>query len=277
MNVKDPLGLTEFSEKNFIFLGGMHRSGTSLLHRILSNHPAISGIRDSNAPEDEGQHLQTVYKPAIHHGGPGRFALDKTSHLTEVSKLITPENRYTLAKEWMPYFDLSKPFLIEKSPPNIVRMRFLQALFPNSRFLVILRHPVVVALATSKWNGLSIRTQVRNCLAAYDIALNDSRKLNNVMWVRYEDIVEQGEDQLKDIFEFLELDYQKSDLKFEKGVNQKYQERWSKERETVIGRIKALIGPLMVRRLSKWGYSIDDFSSVNKGSELSNEVREFLS
>ena len=35
--------------------------------------------------------------------------------------------------------------LVEKSPPNIVRMRYLQALFPRASFVMILRHPVVVA------------------------------------------------------------------------------------------------------------------------------------
>ena len=64
----------------FVFLGGLHRSGTTLLFRMLREHPEISGFannQDANewlGAEDEGQYLQSVYPPAIFWGGPGKFA-----------------------------------------------------------------------------------------------------------------------------------------------------------------------------------------------------------
>ena len=33
---------------------------------------------------------------------------------------------------WSPYFDLDKRILVEKSPPNLLRFRFLQAAFPDA-------------------------------------------------------------------------------------------------------------------------------------------------
>ena len=51
-----------------VFVGGLHRSGTSLVHRCLASHPAVSGFSDTGVPEDEGQHLQTVYPPDFRHG-----------------------------------------------------------------------------------------------------------------------------------------------------------------------------------------------------------------
>ena len=36
---------------------------------------------------------------------------------------------------------LSPPSLLEKSPPNLLRTRFLQALFPDAAFVVVIRHP----------------------------------------------------------------------------------------------------------------------------------------
>jgi len=43
-----------------VFVAGLHRSGTSLVHRCLAAHPDVSGFADTGVPEDEGQHLQTV-------------------------------------------------------------------------------------------------------------------------------------------------------------------------------------------------------------------------
>ena len=95
----------------FIFICGLHRSGTTLVHRILMNHPYISGLNDNgDIRDEEGQHHQTVYPCDEHFGmfkkfgslfgkyripvGVGRFAFDKNAHLTEKSALATKENGY---------------------------------------------------------------------------------------------------------------------------------------------------------------------------------------
>ena len=67
-----------------------------------AEHPDASGFRDTGVPEDEGQHLQSVYRPARAHGGPGRFGFDPGAHLTEDSPLVTDENRARLAADWEP-------------------------------------------------------------------------------------------------------------------------------------------------------------------------------
>ena len=125
--------------KNFVFLAGLHRSGTSLLHEIIRGHPEISGLVGTGAPEDEGQHLQSVYEPASSFGGPGKFVFDPRSHMDESHPLATRENAKIIFKQWSQYFDLSCKYLVEKSPPNIVRTRFLQKLFPGSKFILICR------------------------------------------------------------------------------------------------------------------------------------------
>ena len=58
----------------FVFVGGLHRSGTTPLARVLGAHPEISGLSGTGVSEDEGQHLQDVYPRIRAHGGMGRFA-----------------------------------------------------------------------------------------------------------------------------------------------------------------------------------------------------------
>src|SRR5262245_48742926 len=104
----------------FLFISGLHRSGTTLLAQCLREHPEISGFRDTGVSEDEGQFLQTVYAPGVEHGGPGKLAFDPATHLTEDSPLITEENRRKLFTDWARYWDLERPVLLEKSPPNLM-------------------------------------------------------------------------------------------------------------------------------------------------------------
>src|SRR4051794_13782765 len=75
----------------FVFLAGLHRSGTTLLFRMMREHPDISGFTNNPdadewlGAEDEGQYLQSVSPPAIFWGGPGKFAFSPDANLTETS------------------------------------------------------------------------------------------------------------------------------------------------------------------------------------------------
>ena len=104
--------------RRLVFLGGLHRSGTTALARSIAQHPAVSAFRDTGAPRDEGMFLQDVYPPSFEHGGPGRFALDPHAHLTEVSPLVSAESSRRLWAAWSRFWDLDKPVLLEKSLPT---------------------------------------------------------------------------------------------------------------------------------------------------------------
>ena len=216
------------SDHRLVFVGGLHRSGTTPLTRVLAGHPQVSGFSGTTATEDEGQHLQDVYPPARTYGGPGRFALDPRSHLTEDSPLATADSALRLAQAWSPQWDLSRPVLVEKSPPNLVMCRFLQELFPQARFVVIVRHPVVVALGTDKWlRGRSLRTPVANWFAAHDTFLADLPFLRAVHVVRYEAVVRDPAGELDAIGRFLGLDGPLDASAWQAGRSDSYTARWA--------------------------------------------------
>ena len=125
----------------FVFIGGLHRSGTTLLGRCLAAHPEVSGFADTGVPADEGQHLQDVYPTARTYGGPGRFGFAAEAHLTEDSPLVSEQSAESLLAAWAPHWDTARPVLVEKSPPNLIRFRFLQALFPEASFVAVVRAP----------------------------------------------------------------------------------------------------------------------------------------
>jgi hypothetical protein len=185
--------MNNISTHRIVFVGGLHRSGTSALYRLLGSDPQTSCFQNTGVVEDEGQYLQTVFPVeddyGDRHGGPGLFALNPKAHLTESSSLVAKAEE-KLFEEWSVHWDLAKPVLAEKTPANLTRSRFLQAVFPNSGFVFIMRHPVANALATSKWTAptlMPMTTLIRNWIAAYTILFSDIEHLNTATVLKYEE------------------------------------------------------------------------------------------
>lgn len=198
-----------------VFVGGLHRSGTTPLARAIASHPQVSGLFDTGVKEDEGQHLQSVYPRAREFGGAGRFARDERAHLTELSPLVSPANALLLWDSWAPYWDLSRPYLLEKSPPNLIMSRFLQALFPGSAQVMVIRHPVVVALSTLKWrrlasrnwqNHTSVAEMIEHWVIAHELMLGDADAIRRLHILRYEDLVADPVTELAVVQELLGLE-----------------------------------------------------------------------
>lgn len=209
-----------------VFVGGLHRSGTTLVTKCIAAHPRISSFSETGVYEDEGQFLQTVFNPAGDHGGPGRFAFDPDARLAEESALVTDENRRQLLAEWGRYWELDRPILIEKSPPNIIRARFLQALFPGALFVMVVRHPVAVAYATHKWTPSPLSELIRHWLAAHRQLAIDQSRLGRLIVVRYEDFIREPQPILDRIHESLGLAPQPLEMTVNRDGNLAYFARW---------------------------------------------------
>lgn len=213
--------------ERYAFIGGLHRSGTSLLHRLLSEHPDVTGFAGTGVPEDEGQHLQAVYPPANDFGGAGRFAFARSMHLTEAD--ARPEHRERLVEAWAPHWGPPDVVRLEKSPPNLLKLRYLDALFPASLLIVVVRHPVAVSLATKKWARTTpIHRLMRHWAHAHAIAASDAAGLGNVVVVRYEDLVECPQDVVADLLARLGLDALPLSGQVRRDINRGYFDRWNR-------------------------------------------------
>ncbi|WP_308917614.1 sulfotransferase family protein [Jannaschia sp. LMIT008] len=172
----------------YLFVGGLHRSGTSLTARLAATVPGVAGIEDAPVPENEGVYLQGAIPHDALAGRPMHFATDPDQHLTEAHPLNRLDTRDRLAADWDPWF-APAPWRVEKSPVNLTRMRLLQQLFPLSQFVVVLRHPEAVAAAVAKWVDATATASIDHWLEAHERVQADLRHLHSAMVLRYEDVV----------------------------------------------------------------------------------------
>lgn len=289
---------TERTDHRFVFIGGLHRSGTWLQTHLLEKHPDVSRlglVNKTDEPGDysrlEGQFLQTVYPQDEHYGGVGRIGFHRDAHLTEGSSLVTEENRRRIFDEWARYWDLSRPVLLEKTPANILRTRFLQTMFPKSSFVLVLRHPAVVALAQQKWTGTAIMSLVEHWLCCYELLRDDLQRLDRYLIVRYEDFVADPESGWSRICRFLDLEPSQPEVSVRSDGNERYFRAWEsaldadRERVTVPHRLIRRLMPAAIRygypitflteearlcvtrfeqRASEFGYSLKDVRALGR-------------
>jgi Sulfotransferase family len=215
------------SDRRLVFVGGLHRSGSSLLARALAAHPEISGLSNTGVVEDEGQFLQSVYPSDAISGGAGRFGFDARAHLTEASPLATPANAERLRREWQAYWPPKGRWCLEKSPANLIRARFLQASFPDAAFIFIMRHPIGVALAVRKWSRIGIYALIHHWVHCHRIFRGDLPLIHRYCILSYEELVASPDKMVRVLYGFLDLDPHPLSISLNHRVNEGYFRFWT--------------------------------------------------
>lgn len=257
----------------WLFILGVDNSGTTLMQRILGSHPLIRSL------PDEGQNLTRAF--------PLRWDYSIARIWSERSDILRFEIGEHAARaeqamfDWSFLYDPPPGVLLDKSPSNTIRAAWLQHYFAPARFVAMVRNPYAVAEGIRRREGHSLEAGARHWRRANDLLLADWHRLENALLVRYEDLCEEPESQLRRIEEFLGLPgrldremlsrpFQTPNLDGEpaslKNFNTKSMERLSSEDLRVISEI---VEPL----LGRFGYEAALAAPRVAQSEQSKSIR----
>jgi RimJ/RimL family protein N-acetyltransferase len=172
---------TRAARRQWVFVIGCNNSGTTLLYEMLGCHPAITLL------PHEGQYL-TRLLPLPGAAGCPRVWTERL----DVFRLIEEDDRVDadrLAYDWLSQAEHPRRRLIaEKSPPDSIRSRWLQKVFPDSFFVAIVRSGYAVAEGIHRRQGYDLRRCARHWSLANRIMLEDAERLNRFVLVKYEDL-----------------------------------------------------------------------------------------
>ncbi|MFD1717378.1 sulfotransferase family protein [Georgenia deserti] len=206
------LQCSPWGEHQLVFVGGLHRSGTTLLGQLIGGSDNGTSLSGTGVYMDEGQHLQDVYPTGLDLGGVSRWAQSPGAHLTHKDAQRTPQAAMRLWEAWSPHWDLSRRILVEKSPPNLVRTSYLRELFPGAKFVLIMRHPVSQALAVWKWEkrllvryGVTFNWLIEHWLDAHEAMREDIAGRDDILLLNYEHLMTSPRSEFLRLASFLGL------------------------------------------------------------------------
>jgi protein-tyrosine sulfotransferase len=203
-----------------IFIGGAGRSGTTLMRVMLNAHPALC-----SGPEFKMlNQITALYNTMINPG-----YLEIASAYEWKKEDMTDHYR----KFILGFFEKFKASsgahrLVEKTPHNVLIMKELGEIFPKAKFIHVIRdgRDVCSSLIKMNWIGgdgkkLWYTNDIKGAsmywtkVVSAGLAIGQHPLVKNrVKIIRYEDLIENTESVLKDLFVFLEEPWHESVLRY---------------------------------------------------------------
>ena len=226
-----------------IFIIGCGRSGTTILGETLSKHPDIKYLNERRDLWHRAYPNFDIWGADVKKA---QLFADKTD--------VNPQSNTLLRALFFREQALGNAkILIEKLPINNFRLDFLKKSFPEAKYIYLSRNGLEVSksieksIKKEKWflggklnllkknaekNGINFdleaKSEIHQGMLEWKLSMSEShfffKNSNDNLFTHlsYEDFVENTEIALKQIFNFLNIDYSKKLIdKLAKGVNRK--------------------------------------------------------
>ncbi len=195
-----------------IFILGAARSGTTWVYDIFSAHPNVAGVFESWLFTKEngiGSWFTHAHWPPKA-SGLGRFL--QREQVVEISREVVQQ---MMSQAIEP----EHQFMVEKSPSHLYAIKLIQEIFPQARFIHVLRDGrdvcVSVRAATRSWMpdwkrsfGSSMTQSAKSWRDAVRRARNEGKALgDHFLEVRYEELRTDPFPNYKKMFDFCGIPY----------------------------------------------------------------------
>ena len=230
-----------------LFVVGCPRSGTTLLQRMLDSHPMLAVANDSNFVHKALKELVPDWKRKLRKDGD----VPLTPEIVEYTRTYKRFVRLGLAREAVDraarattyagfvsalYDEFAvmhkKPMAGEKTPDYVRRIPLLHQLFPQAKFVHIIRDGRDVALSSVEWAEKGIGPSKFELFAKHPFATTamwwcwqvasgrkDGRELGPSLYheLRYEQLVDDPATVLRGITDFLGIPYDAGMERYHEG------------------------------------------------------------
>ena len=210
----DKIQKEKSSNKSIIFILGMPRSGTSLVEQIITSHSAVFGAGELS------QLSKIVQENLIENN---IISSNKINDLIE-DKVFSEG----LRKDYYDYlkrFNFNEKFITDKAPLNFRWIGLIFLLFPNAKVIHCSRNPMDNCLSLYKnffEGGLNFSYQQNELGSFYNLYLELmsfwKEKFKHLIYeAKYETIIQNPEQQIKELIKFCNLPWEENCLNFHKN------------------------------------------------------------
>ena len=194
------------------FLIGFPRSGTTLLDTILRTHSNIDVLEELPMLNIMNASLGNNPTISMIEAMDSKAAeIASGFYFEELKKHIEVGKKHTI---------------VDKLPLNILQLPLINQVFPNSKYIIAIRHPLDCVMSCWMQNfelNLPMANMIdfERIVEFYDVAmsilkLSEERYLLDTHRVRYEDLVLDFEENVTNILTFLELKWEEKLRNYEK-------------------------------------------------------------
>lgn len=248
-----------------IFLVGFPRSGTTLTERIIASHPELTH-------SDEAVLIESTMTQLNKMTSPKQSYLEKLDSLTDkqIKKL---QKHYWSEASKRRGVDIKNKRFLDKLPLNLIDLSLIHRLFPDAPILMLVRDPRDVCL--------SCFMQLFDPSAAMDnfYSLDRTAKFYNetmkLWWhykdvldlnlhvLRYEDLVSDTENQIRQLISFLDLPWDEQVLRY-------YQ---NKRHKVSTPSVYDTAKPIFTRAVERWRNYSDYVDEIS--DQLTEHIEKF--
>lgn len=236
-----------------IFLVGFHRSGTTLVERMIATHPDVRVSSEEGLLEDVISRLNAITGSSL--GYPYNL-----NDLTKEQVTVLQDEYWRMARQKCDAMP-DRRFL-DKSPLNIIDLCLIYRIFPDARIVVMLRDPRDVCLSCfmqrfdrnqATVNFLDLESTVRFYDATMKLWTHYEETLDLTKYIlRYENVVSDTETSMKDLFRFLDLRWDDRVLRYHD--NRDYKALTPSYNDT--GK------PIFTSAIGRWRFYVDHMQPV---------------
>ena len=249
---------------NLIFIVGVGRSGTSLLHSILNAHSKVCFLPETKFLRNYVLKKNLKVTESNYKKISNQLNNDKRFNRLKIDSGEILKVNHTMYDIYQNILKIksnnqNKSNIGDKDPKLIEKINRLHHFFPNSKIIHIIRDPrdVVLSRTKAKWSQkhpFYFHAIIYYIQLSLGIKSGRSKYEENYIEVLYENLIKNPDYELLRIIKFLNLDFEKSMLNFKdssKELVSKDELEWKKE--TFL--------PIKKNNYNKWKVDLTNFQS----------------